>query len=371
MEATLTNSAAKPKAGTSARLLSLDVMRGLTVAGMILVNNAGGPLSYDFLRHSEWNGLTPCDLVFPFFLFIMGVTTYLSLSKTDFRWSGSVARKIARRSVLIILIGWALTWISMALKGHALDFGQMRLTGVLPRIGLCFGLTSLLALRFRPATMAKIAAGLLAAYTVAVVTLNGYAPDAGNFNAVADRFILGEAHLYHKSPIDPEGLVSTVSALAHTIVGFCFGAIIKDRAPLPERCVRIFAIGFSLAAAGFLMSEWLPLNKRIWSPTFALVTCGLAAMLLATLIYIIDMRGQRRWSRFFEMFGINPLFLYVFSEVAAIAISASGIKPGIYSGLSAIIPDPYAASAAYSMLFLLVTAAVALPLYRRRIIIKL
>lgn len=371
MKSTLANPSAKSKAASSARLLSLDVMRGLTVAGMILVNNAGGPLSYGSLRHSDWNGLTPCDLVFPFFLFIMGVTTYLSLGKSGFRWSGAVARKIARRSVLIILIGWAITWISMILKGHALDFGQMRLTGVLPRIGLCFGLTSLLALRFRPASMAKIAAGLLAAYTIAVVTLNGYAPDAGNFNAVADRFILGEAHLYHKAPIDPEGLVSTVPALAHTIVGFCFGAIIKNRAPLPERCVRIFATGFALAAAGFLMSEWLPLNKRIWSPTFALVTCGLAAMLLATLIYMIDMRQQRSWSRFFEMFGINPLFLYVFSEVAAIAISASGAKPAIYSGLTSVIPDPYVASAVYSLLFLLVTAAVAFPLYRRRIIIKL
>lgn len=125
------------------RLLSLDVMRGITVVGMIVVNNAGGPMSYDSLRHSAWNGLTPCDLVFPFFLFIVGVTTYLSLSKSGFTPSWPVVRKILWRAAMIIIIGWALHWVELAFKGTPWAFDRLRLTGVLPRIGLCFGAVSL------------------------------------------------------------------------------------------------------------------------------------------------------------------------------------------------------------------------------------
>lgn len=365
---------AQPSAGAgkaSKRLLSLDVMRGMTIVGMIVVNNAGGPMSYDYLRHSAWNGLTPCDLVFPFFLFIMGVTTYLSLSKNGFEMSWQVARKILWRAALIILIGWALHWVELACKGRPLDFPHLRLTGVLPRIGLCFGLVSIMALCLSRKAMVWCAVGLLVVYTLLVTLCNGYANDASNFNAIFDRLLLGENHLYHKSPVDPEGIAATVSAVAHTIIGFCCGAIIKSRKPLADRTVRLFVVGFMLMAGGFLLSEWMPLNKRIWSPTFVLVTTGLASMLLATLLYFIDMKDKRRWSRFFESFGVNPLFLYVASELAAILVGACGCKPAIYAGILSVIPDPYLASAAYAVGFMLIIGAMAYPLYIRRIYIKI
>ena len=355
----------------SKRLLSLDVMRGMTIVGMIVVNNAGGPQSYDYLRHSAWNGLTPCDLVFPFFLFIMGVTTYLSLSKSGFRMSAPVMRKILWRAAMIILIGWALHWIELLCKGTPWAFDRLRLTGVLPRIGLCFGIVSVMALCMSRRAMAWCAVALLAVYTILVCGFNGYAQDATNFNAVIDRFLIGEAHLYHKSPVDPEGLAGTISAVAHTIIGFCCGALIKSQKTLSERTVSLFVTGFLLMAGGFLLTEWMPLNKRIWSPTFVLVTAGLAAMLLATLIYFIDIEGKRSWSRFFENFGVNPLFLYVLSELLAIVISNIGCKPAIYAGLLSIFPDPYLASAAYAVGFMLLLGAVGYPLYRRHIYIKL
>ena len=184
-------------------------------------------------------------------------------------------------------------------------------------------------------------------------------------------FLLGENHLYHKSPVDPEGVAATISALAHTILGFCCGAVVRSRKTLADRTVRLFVIGFTLMAAGFMLSEWMPLNKRIWSPTFVLVTTGLASMLLATLLYFIDMQNHRRWSRFFESFGVNPLFLYVGSEILAIIISVLSCKPAIYAGFLTIFPDPYTASAAYAVSLMLLMGVIAYPLYTRRIYIKL
>lgn len=356
-------------ASKAGRLLSLDVMRGITIVGMIVVNNAGQ--SYDSLRHSAWNGLTPCDLVFPFFLFIMGVTTYLSLSKTDFKASRAVVRKILWRAGMIILIGWAIHWVELACKGTPWDWGRLRLTGVLPRIGLCFGIVSLMALCMSRKAMAWSAVVLLAVYTALVCFFNGYEADESNFNSVIDRFLIGEAHLYHKSPVDPEGLAGTIAAVAHTIIGFCCGALVKSRKPLAERTVVVFATGFLLMAGGFLLVEWLPLNKRIWSPTFVLVTTGLAASLLATLIYIIDMRDCRSWSKFFESFGVNPLFLYVLSELMAIFMSSFGDKRAVHEAILALCPDPRLASALYAIAFMLIVGAIAYPLYRRRIYIKL
>ncbi len=353
------------------RLLSLDVMRGITIVGMIVVNNAGGPLSYGSLRHSAWNGLTPCDLVFPFFLFIMGVTTYLSMSKAGFRPSAPLVGKILKRSILIILVGWALQWFGMVCKGNPWDFAHLRLSGVLPRIGLCFGIVSLMSVFMSRRAMAWTAVALLAVYTVLVCAFNGYACDASNFNAVFDRLVLGEGHIYHKSPVDPEGLAGTISAVAHTIIGFCCGAIVKSERPMAERTTALFAVGFALMASGFLLVEWMPLNKRIWSPTYVLVTTGLAAMLLAALIYVIDMRGRRRWSVFFESFGVNPLFLYVLSEILAVLMGRFGNKPAVYEVLLSLTGNPYVASAVYAVAFMLIVGAVGWPLYRRKIYIKL
>ena len=146
------------------RLLSLDVLRGITVFGMIVVNNAGGEYSYDSLRHSVWNGLTPCDLVFPFFLFIMGISTYIALRKFQFQPSPAVLRKIMRRTLLIFLIGWGIYWFEFACEGDFLPFAHIRILGVLPRIALCYGIVSLLALYVRPKGLAWIAGILLLGY---------------------------------------------------------------------------------------------------------------------------------------------------------------------------------------------------------------
>ena len=353
------------------RLLSLDVLRGITVAGMILVNNAGGPQSYDSLRHSAWNGMTPCDLVFPFFLFIMGISTYIALRKFHFQTSGVVIRKILRRTLFILLIGIAIHWFEYVCKGDFLPFDHLRLTGVLQRIALCYCVVSFLALYLPHKWMGWIAGVMLAAYGVVLLTAHGYLPDETNLLSVIDRAVLGANHLYLKSSVDPEGLFSTLPSIAHTLIGFCCGRLIMEADTLDKKIVGLFVAGFLLMSVGFLLIEALPLNKRVWSPTFALTTCGLAAMLQATLMFFIDYKDKRRWCRFFEIFGINPLFLYVLSEVLAIVVGVTGIKPLVYGAIHSLVADPYLASAIYSLSFMLLMAAAGYPLYKKKIYIKL
>lgn len=353
------------------RLLSLDVLRGITVVGMILVNNSGGKLSYDSLQHSAWNGLTLCDLVFPFFLFIMGLSTYIALKKFQFQASAPVIRKILKRTLIILCIGWAIHWFSHICKGDFFPFDHLRLTGVLPRIALCYCAASFVALYVKHKYIGWIIGGLLAGYTILLLMGNGYIPDETNILAIIDRNVLGAEHLYHKSPIDPEGLTSTLSAIAHTLIGFCCGKLILGKETLEQKTLKLFVVGFILMACGFCLSEALPINKRIWSPTFVLATCGLAAMLQAVLIYFIDMKEKKQWCRFFEIFGVNPLFLYVLSEVAAIVIGASGMKPVIYNGIHALITNPYLASVTYAILFTLIMGACGYPLYKKKIYIKI
>lgn len=354
------------------RLLSLDVMRGITIAGMIVVNNAGGPDSYTSLQHSYWNGLTPCDLVFPFFLFIMGVTTWLSLSRHIGKATTGVIAKILRRTVTILLIGWGLHWLENVAGGKGwLDFGHLRLTGVLTRIALCYLIVSLLLVYTGLRATLWTGGVLLAAYAVMLLYGSGYDYEPWNINAVIDRAILGTDHLYTKKPVDPEGLASTLSAITHTIIGVWCGKMIKDQKDIQTALIHLFTAGFLMLCAGFIGSEWFAVNKRIWSPTFVLVTCGVAASLLATLIWTVDVKGHSRWCPFFEVFGVNPLFLYVLSEVAAVFIKKAGIDEGVYDALLSVIPDPLLASAAYSVALMIVMWGIGYPLYRRRIFIKI
>ena len=293
------------------RLLSLDALRGITVAGMILVNNAGGKVSYAPLQHSAWNGLTPCDLVFPFFLFIMGISTYISLNKFNFNVSLQVVTKILKRTFLILCIGWAIGWFDHVCEGDFLPFVHLRIPGVLQRIALCYCVISFTALFMNHKFIPTLTFILLVSYTVILCMGNGYTCDESNILSIIDRQLFGEAHLYQKSPIDPEGFVSTLSAIAHTCIGFSCGKWIIQSHQTENKVLRLFLTGFILMSIGYLLADALPLNKRIWSPTFVLVTCGAASMSLATLMYYIDIRNKQKWCRFFIIFGVNPLFLYV------------------------------------------------------------
>lgn len=210
------------------RLLSLDVLRGMTVAGMILVNNGSGD-SFEMLEHSAWNGLTPCDLVFPFFLFIMGISCYLSLSKCQFKPTRHILYKVVRRSVLLFLIGLFINWFSMAMYGDWLDWGHLRYFAVLQRIALCYFFVSMFALFVNHRYIIPTILVLLGVYGIILIVGDGYAEDASvNILGRTDRFLFGDDHLYHYTPVDPEGLLGTISGIAHVLVGFYCGQAHQD-----------------------------------------------------------------------------------------------------------------------------------------------
>lgn len=353
------------------RLISLDVLRGITVAGMILVNNSGGRETFAPLRHAEWNGLTPCDLVFPFFLFMVGISTYISLNKFHFEATTQAIGKILKRTLIILFIGWAIHWFHHALEGNFFPFDHLRLTGVLPRIALCYCIVSIYALYANHRYTLPIVIVLLIGYAVLLLAGNGYTNDSSNILAIWDHRILGEAHLYTKRPIDPEGLASTIGAIAHTLIGFHCGQLIMKSHKNEEKVLKLLLFGFIITAIGLLFTFAFPLNKRIWSPTFTLVTCGFATSLLAWLMYMIDIRNKRTGCNFFLIYGVNPLFLYVMSEVLAIVFGKFGVKEVICNGINGILGEGCIASATYAIGFMLLHGAMGNYLWKKKIYIKI
>ena len=359
----------------SKRLQSLDILRGITVAGMILVNNGWGE-SFEMLRHSRWNGMTPCDLVFPFFLFIMGISCYLSLVKSEFKPTVTVLRRILKRAVLLFLIGLLIHWLDGALDG---DYGlsHLRIMAVLQRIALCYLAVSLFAVYCNHRYTLPVAVALLVVYTAILLLGNGYAEDATNVLAQFDLRVLGYDHVYHKSSVDPEGLLGTIPSIAHVLLGFYCGRLIRQRETVEQKVIAVFVMGTVLVLLGYLLSYGLPLNKRIWSPSYVLMTCGLASLLQALLISeelrVKSSSGSlfTLHSSFFKVFGMNALALYVSSELLAILLGHFGVSEWVYNGIHALIPAAKWASLAYALYFVLLNFALGYVLYRKKIFIKL
>lgn len=355
----------------SKRLLSLDILRGITVAGMILVNNGWGE-SFEMLRHSKWNGMTPCDLVFPFFLFIMGISCYLSLVKSEFKPTPQVVRRIVKRTVLLFVIGLFINWFDHAIEGDFLCFDHLRIWAVMQRIALCYGIVSLFALFCNHKYTIHVIVGILVVYTAILVLGNGYAYDADvNILAQADLKLFGYDHIYHKSPVDPEGLLGTISSVAHVLLGFYCGMLIRQKDTVEKKVIALFVVGTVLVIGGYLLSYGLPINKRIWSPSYVMMTCGLASLLQASLMYVVDIQQKTKWTTFFHVFGVNALALYVSSELLQIFLKNVGMSEMIYNGIHAVIVPLKWASFVYALYFVLLNFAIGYTLYRKKIYIKL
>ena len=380
----------------SERLLSLDFMRGMTIAAMILVNNpAVWGKAYAPLQHAFWHGMTPTDLIYPFFVFIMGVSAFFSLSK---RYEGAgreVFSRILRRSAVIFGVGLLLQEISYFGYGTAnflsgqtsadatwfetvFPFRTFRIMGVLQGLALVylFGSAALLCLRFRHLIVA--AGGLLILYLVLLQTGNGYSLAADNIIAVVDRAVLGESHLYRewlpdgsRLAFEPEGLLSTLPRITQFLLGCAAGRILLAKEDAPMRFGRLFAFGTALLFTGLLLQYGDPLNKKIWSSSFALATSGFASLLLGLLCWVIDLHKQVWWTGFFRVFGVNPLFLYVAAWVLSVTLGALSIKSWFYTTLIDPLFGDASGSLVYSLCFILLVWSLGLVLYRRKIYIKI
>lgn len=378
------------------RLYSLDVLRGITVAGMILVNNPGS-WKYVFapLRHAEWTGLTPTDLVFPFFMFIMGVSMWASLRRYGGKWSAEGCRKVLRRTVLLYIVGFAIVWLSTSLGNwHALqaegigwgdrllrsifDFSHIRITGVLQRLAVCYGAAALIVLRWGRRPIPYIAGALLLGYGILLATGNGYAYDTTNILSVVDRAVLGAGHMYNDHGIDPEGILSTIPSIGHVLLGIWVGSVVFADAPLAARRRKTALLGAGMLVLGLLLIPICPVSKKIWTPTFVLVTCALGTLLLASLIWLTDEKRRLRGAagRFFEVFGCNPLFIYATATVMAVVLYRTPLGDGtLYSSIYRHAFQPllgdYGGSLAFALTFVAVNWFIGWLLYRKKIFIKL
>ncbi|RXS94532.1 acyltransferase family protein [Silvibacterium dinghuense] len=382
----------RPASGT-ARMASLDILRGLTVAFMILVNNAGdGAASYLQLRHSVWNGCTLTDLVFPMFLFIMGISMALSFESRlrKGRSRGEIAIEAARRAATIVVIGLVLN----ALPFFHLD--TLRYCGVMQRIGLCYLMAALIYLAGQARLTAIVTVVLLVGYWA----LMTWAPVPGcggngatlgilnqpcNLASALDRMAIPVAHRYRHTFYDPEGLLSTLPALASVLIGVLVASWLRAPVSQRKKLGWLAASGALLVGMGWIWSEVFPLNKRLWTSSYVLFTAGISLLLLAAAAMLFDGEGEqtplRRWfqplASVGRIFGTNALTAYVLSEVLSIVIgaihagSAGTLQRLTYLWLPGfLVPGPFR-SLVWSVLFVGVCFVPVAVLYRRRIFLKL
>ena len=363
---------------SSSRLLSLDVFRGITIAGMVLVNDPGSwEHIYWPLEHAQWSGWTPTDLVFPFFVFIVGVAITLSLGRRV--ESGGVTRdvylKILKRTLIIFAIGLFLNGLP-----H-FPFAEWRIPGVLQRIAVCYGLASIIYLNTRARTQILIALGLLLFYYILLMTVPapGYAAGDltkdGSLPSFVDRVVFGK-HVWAQAKVyDPEGLLSTIPALVTALIGVLAGTWLRSERSRIEKAAGMFVAGAVLVAIGWGWNPFFPINKALWTSSYVMFTSGLALQFLALCYWLIDIKGYRRWAKPFEIFGLNAIALYVLADLLAnlfelIKFGGGSLGGWIYNFFGSWLA-PNNASLAFAIVFVLICFFFMWLLYRRRIFIRI
>lgn len=366
------------------RLLSLDAFRGFTIAGMILVNTPGTwSHVYAPLRHAAWHGCTPTDLVFPFFVFIVGVSMYFSLSKFNHQLSRATSIKILKRTLLIFVVGLLLTWFPFYNKA----ISDYRIMNVLQRIALAYGAAAFLGILLRPQQLWGAIAVILVGYWGAMWAFGGLDPYTleDNFARAVDVAILGENHLYggFGIPFDPEGLFHSIPAVATALLGYQAGRLIKNTPDRNLLVKNLLLWGIGGIALALLWNMSFPINKPLWTSSYVLYTAGIAAVVLGFFMQYYDVQGGRRGKNFLEVFGTNALFAYVlhgllfkisyhlFRWEMADGSSMHPMSWFYQKALAAVFGDGAFASLLFALLYVLLCWLVTRELYKRRIFIKL
>ncbi len=338
---------------------------------MILVNTPGGDEYYSFLQHATWNGLTFADVVFPFFLFILGVAVPYAFSR---RLEQGASRKqlltrVARRTIILFALGLLLNLFS------TFDLAALRVMGVLQRIALCYFFASVIFLFLKPKWRVVLTVAIPIVYwlLMALVPVPGYGAgvltEDGNLAAYVDRLLLN-GHLY-TSTWDPEGVLSTLPAVATALMGVLAGLYLRSERKPQAKALNLLVFGVVAVCVGFVWNFWFPINKNLWTSSYVAVTGGIAIMFLASFFYVLDVKGRIGWGKPFSVLGRNSLFVFVLSEFLNLALIHTGVKSVLFEGLFASWAGPLHGSFLYALAFLAFCWAVAAILYWRRIFIKI
>ena len=318
------------------RFTALDVFRGMTVCFMIIVNTPGnGITTFSPLLHAKWHGFTPTDLVFPSFLFAVGNAMSFVMPKWNTLPSSTVITKILKRTFLIFLLGYLMYWFPFVklIGGQWIvaPLSQTRVFGVLQRIALCYGAAALMLYFLKPKLTIIISSGLLLLYWILLLTYGEGDPYSMQSNAgiFLDKWLLGDAHLYHGEGIafDPEGLLSTLPAISNVVGGFVVGSFIQKHGKTYESLTKLLLSGACLIFAAWCWDHFLPINKKLWTGSFVLITVGLDCVIIAAIIYLIDFLHKTKWTYFFEVFCRNPLLIYLLSELGVTLLYVFFVRP--------------------------------------------
>jgi predicted acyltransferase len=371
----------------NSRSLSLDVFRGLTVCFMIIVNTPGsGATPFAPLLHAQWHGFTPTDLVFPSFLFAVGNAMSFSMGK--FVSEKQFLFKVIKRTILIFVLGYLMYWFPFFATDDVGNFGltpiaKTRVMGVLQRIALCYFFASLLIRYLSTRSVIIVSILLLVGYWFLLLVFSSHGDPYDMVNNVGtqlDKYILGDDHLYHGEgvPFDPEGILGTLPAIVNVIIGYYAGKFVKEPGHNYETTARLLLAGGVLILTALAWNNYFPINKKLWSGSFVLLTTGLDLAILAALIYIIEIKSFNplNWTKFFTIFGKNPLFIYLLSELLVISfwkISMAG-NESFYTWINSnvfqnILPGPFG-SLLFAVTFMLLCWSVGWWLDKKKVYVR-
>jgi predicted acyltransferase len=359
------------------RYLSLDVLRGMTVTLMIIVNTPGnGETTFAPLQHAVWHGFTPTDWVFPTFMFVVGNALSFAMGKYEALGNTEVFKKIFKRTFIIFILGYLMYWFPFITQtdGGAYELspiGNTRIFGVLQRIALGYGLSALIIhfWKLRGAIIFSVIA--LLAYWVILFFFGDYTL-TGNAVLSLDKYLLGENHLYHGEGIafDPEGILSTLPAIVNVVAGYVAGKFIQQMGNTYEAISKMLMAGVVLIFVALCWDLVFPINKKLWTSSFVLLTVGLDLVVLAILIYVIEFVKSQRWTYFFEVFGKNTLFIYLLSEVGIILLYFFNRYTWIFDHVFLPAFGGYVGSLLFAVCWMLICWTVGYILDKKKIYIK-
>ena len=363
------------------RLISLDIFRGLTVAFMIIVNIPGSwKYVYAQLRHAEWDGCTLTDLVFPFFLFIVGVSMWFSLKKYGHELNSGSFLRILRRTVSIFALGLFLN----IFPHFFMDYSTLRIMGVLQRIAIAYCIGALICITIRRDYLWIVLAVLLLFYWGLMGIFGSSDPYSleGNFALKIDQLVLGKNHLYtgFGIPFEPEGLLSTITSVCTVIIGYYVGEIIGKKTASGKTALKILLIAVAASGLGLLWNMVFPINKPLWTSSYVLYTGGTAMMIFSLIYFIVDVLKFQRWGTFFVVFGINALFAYFLAGIwtrliLLIQIPSGNFKLSLYNWIYEKLCVPVAGNMNGSLMFAIIQTlfvwVIVMMLYRKKIMIRL